>query len=291
MDDLTALPVAVEVSGGVGARLRDHVEGTLGWQVTGDGGLPPVLTFTDGVAAARGGPAVAVIAASTPATTIALLALLTDHVVVWPEQSNRLPAIARLVMGRATTTATVPPLLVGGASGGVGTSTVAAALAGIMAWAGTETLLVAGPAAPIPTPLQVGREALGSPQLWPAATEVPGVAGLRAVQLDRPWTGGVQGNLPRATVIDAGIDPDVDILVLRRDRAGVESLRLTRAGAAVVLDEGIAPRRVVQGAANGRLLIPVQSSVRVARAHAAQRVPASLPGRWLSELGPLVDVG
>jgi hypothetical protein len=67
-------------------------------------------------------------------------------VVAWPEDRDRLSAVVAelLVAARSAATATCT-LRVGGASGGVGTSTIVLALAGLIGWSGRHTLAAVRP--------------------------------------------------------------------------------------------------------------------------------------------------
>lgn len=293
LPDDVALPVALDLRGAVGDQVRDHVEGTLGWQVVDGGALPArVRIVAPEYAGGDGGvPTVVLVPDGAPVTALTGLPSRVAGVVAWPVEAARLPEVVRSALAdvaRAETSRV--PLVVGGASGGVGTSTVALALAGLRAWGGTRTLAVAVGPAPVPDVLDLAEGALAASGLWDAAPPVPGVPRLRAVRLTgrrdvRAVTREVDA------VVDAGVDGDVDVLVLRRDRAGLEGIARSRAAAFVVLDAGVAPRRALVRAAEGRPLLPVSPSVRVARAHAARRVPAALPGSWLATLEPLVAEG
>jgi len=92
---------------------------------------------------------------------------------------------------------------------------------------------------------------------------------------------------PASLVIrDTGVTEDVDVLVLRRDAAGVAALRDAVAAVVVVVDHGLAPIRAVRAAAGNRRVVSVPWSARVARAAIVERVPAGLPGAWLRALAP-----
>lgn len=290
--DVTALPVELALTGTLTARLRDHVEGTLGWQVVDDPAFPSRVRLV-GIEAARIGPragiTVLVVDDGDGAAAVAEAVPHVDAIVAWPSQAARLgPMVEALVTESAPVSGSVAPLVVGGATGGVGTSTVTLALAGLRAWQGSPTLAVTRGALLVPAALDLDVAALAAPGCWDAATVVPGVPDLRAVRLAQPWTSPRDPGLRVGAVVDAGVHLDVDVLVVRRDRPGVEAIGESPAAVVVVLDAGVVPRRVVARAADGRTVIPVATSARVAAAHASRRLPAGLPGRWLAPLAPLV---
>lgn len=291
--DDVALPVQLSLPGALGAQVRDHVEGTLGWQVVDGGALPARVRLVSpelvGSPASAPVPTVVVVADGAAVASVTALVTRVDGVVAWPTQAARLPEVVDAALAsRAAHRVTRAPLVVGGAAGGVGTSTVALAVAGLRAWRGARTLVVTGGRSPVPEALELAASALAASGLWAAASPVPGVPRLRAVRLTGAHDAAARTDEVDA-VVDAGVDDDVDVLVLRRDRPGIEAMARSRAAAFVVLDDGIAPRRAVVRAAEGRPVLPVPTSVRVARAHAARRVPAALPGSWLAALEGLVD--
>lgn len=71
----------------------------------------------------------------------------------------------------------------------------------------------------------------------------------------------------------------------------LRALNTTAAAVAVVVDTGVVTARAVQTAAGGRPVVTVSWSARVARPGARRRVPAELPGRWLSALAPVLVGG
>lgn len=292
--DVTALPVELALTGTLTARLRDHIEGALGWQVVDDPAFPaPVRLIGVAAAGAAGNRSAAitvlVVDDAEGAAAVAAAATHADAVVAWPSQAAILgEVVERLVRRDTAGSATVAPLVVGGATGGVGTSTIVLALAGLRAWQGSATLVVTRGPLVVPAALDLDVAALASPGCWDAAAVVPGVPDLRAVRLTEPWSSPRDPGLRVGSVVDAGVHLDVDVLVVRRDRPGVEAVADSPAAVVVVLDAGVVPRRVMAAAAEGRTVIPVAPSVRVATAHARRRLPAGLPGRWLTPLAPLV---
>lgn len=283
--DDVVLPVLVDVGEPTRSALVAHVETTLGWQVVD--GDHAVVRLRD-VRSRPGGelPTVLVLTADDAPDHVAACVGVDDGAVAWPDDHGRLATVVRDLVGRRRPSGTVP-LVVGGASGGVGTTTVAMALAGLRGWAGHPTLVVTRGPLVTPEVLDIDEELLDVAALCTSAPTVPGVPDLHVARLDRPWRPRPRVGVRAGVVVDAGVADEVDVLVLRRDRPGVDALARSPAAAAVVLDAGVAPRRAVLAAAAGRPVVPVATSVRVARAHAARRLPSALPGRWLSTLAPL----
>ncbi|MEX2549693.1 MAG: hypothetical protein WD638_05675 [Nitriliruptoraceae bacterium] len=304
----SALPVALALSGAHRDAVGSWLEGTLGWQVIGgvdgegvDDPVPPVLRLRDHASADRPGeassrqaarvlPEILLVpddAAPVAAATLAQSAPSTP-VLGWPSQRDELPRLAATVLAAPVErTGTASLLVVGGSAGGVGTTTVAMALAGLKAWSGTTTLVaVRGqglPWRPVPA------AALADGDLWSGADRLPGLDAARTVLLTD------QAPLPELTdprieafVVDVGASPDCDVLVCRADAAGLWALERTTAAAVVVVGDGPLPARALGDALAGRRAIRLPHSLRVARAGVAHRVPAGLPGRWIAGLRPLL---
>lgn len=301
-----ALPVALAVVGRQAPEIRRYVEGILGWQpVDGDTAavVPPVLRLVSaGSEDPRGtGPSVA---AAVP--TVLLLSEDVEAVdaaeagarlgpaatVRWPTGRGQLAEVAEELLRRpAVPRSATDVVRVAGAGGGVGTSTVALALAGLAAWHDRRVLVVVGPGAPVAEARRVPADALGAPDLVRRATPVPGVAGAVAVRADGPLTGIDRGATGAdLVVVDAGRDEEADVLVCRPDRVALERLSATTAGIVVVNGEGPLPARTLAQAAGGRRRVELPSSARVARAGLHARVPGSLPGSWLRRLLPVAPV-
>ena len=178
---------------------------------------------------------------------------------------------------------------VGGASGGVGVSTVVLALAGLVGWSGRRTLAAVRAGAPVGDVRTLPPDALGAVDLWGRATPLAGAGQARVVGLVGA------GSCPplddpglAAAVLDEGVATDVDVLVLRPDAAGLAAAADTAAGALVVVGRGPAPARDVAAACGSRRRVEVPRSARVAHAGLHARVPTSLPGSFLRELSPLI---
>lgn len=295
---LDALPVALTLGGGAAARIRRLVEGELGWQPLEDGPVSLVVADVAGGLGLRplDIPTLLLVGTDDDPRQVAevLRRLSPDEVLAWPpegpeELRDAAAAALRRDGRRPTARDDAPVLTVGGASGGVGTTTVTLALAGLVAWSGRRTVAIVHGAVPHPTGPPVATDALGSPSLGAALRPARGVPGLRIVRAAGPAPPvGVTGGV---TVVDRGRELAADVLVCRRDAAGLEALTLAPAGAAVVTDSGPVPWSALRRAAGSRRLVLLPWSARVARAGAAGRVPASLPGSWLAHLRPIVVGG
>ncbi len=295
-----ALPVDLRLGGDHADGIRGWVEGIAGWQPV-DGAtaalVPPVLTLVDCAAehAAVSTPVLLLTTADDTPVDAARAAgrWRPDAVAVWPDDRDRLPAMAADLVAHADPEeSSAAELRVGGAAGGVGTTTVALALGGLTAWRGRRTLVVTHGAVPSPCPAPVAPGDLAGTQTWATATAARGVPGLRVVRASAPVDrepvapGGAE-----LVVRDVGVHDDVDVLVVRRDGAGVEALAHTVAAAVVVTDVGAASPASVRQAAGARRVVTVPWSARVGRAGLAGRVPAGLPGSWLRALAPVLRAG
>lgn len=290
----SVVPVLVDLDGDAGPAVRRWLEQTptlepidretaglvrasalvtVGGRVPDPDDPPAVLFVPDGLDAVQ---------AATAASRVDAAAVLA-----WPGDRNRLDEVVRKLSQRATAGARATTLRVGGASGGVGTTTVAAALAGLLAWRGRSTLLVTHPGQVVPADRVIPSTDLAGAGVWSSATPVPGLPGLRAIHVDGASHRTEVDGGDALVVHDVGVDPEVDVLVARRDRAGVAAIASTVAAAVVLVDAGVAPRASVTRAAGRRPVLPVVWSTRVARAAWQGRLPASLPGAWLRALEPL----
>lgn len=285
-----ALPVRLSVDARLHDELVAFLEGTLGWQVTRDDELPAALALTAvGAAPVRGVPCVLLVRDDDPPDRAARDGAGVAAVLRWPDDRERLDALAGDLLLRAGPTGHGPVTLrLGGAAGGVGTTTVTLALGGLLGWHGQPTLVVASGDVPLPGVAVVDPGALSAHRTWDAATAVAGVPNLRVLATTPgPRAPAV---VPDGVVVlrDDGVSADVDVLVCARDRAGAAALDTTVAAAAVVVGRGAIPPQA-WGRATARRVrqIHVDWSARVGRAGVHRRVPASLPGRWLAGLAPL----
>lgn len=295
--DTTALPVAVAVADRCAGEVRRHVEGVLGWQpVDGDTAavVPPALRLVSPATPAGGeDPTPAVLLLEDGLEPVAAARAGARHRPVatlgWPRDRDQLAATAARVL------ATEPRgpgerdvVRVAGAGGGVGVSTVVLALAGLAAWRDRRVLAVVGPGAPVGDVRRIPADALGAHDLLRRATTLPGVPGAAVVCVD-----GAVGEVDRTAtgadlvVVDAGRDADADVLVCRPDRAALEQLATTTAGAVVVNGDGPVRERELARAVGRRVWVSLPHSTRVSRAGLRARVPAGLPGSWLRRLVPL----
>jgi len=134
--------VGVELPGSLGQEVAAWAEVEAGWQVVaGDGPPAPLLTLAERPVAGR---ACVVVVAGTPAPDQVRAALLAGalDVVGWPGERDRLLEAPRRVH-RAPVAAAGPLVVpVAGLAGGAGTSTLALAVAGVLAWSGRRTVVV-----------------------------------------------------------------------------------------------------------------------------------------------------
>lgn len=293
LDGTGALPVRVVADARLQGELVPWLEGTLGWQVTRGDEVPAALALL-GVGSDVGPdpdvPSVLLVRdEDRPARAAAAAARGPAHVLHWPDERASLPAIAAGLLDRGRDRP-VPGTTVrlGGAAGGVGTTTVALALGGLLAWQGRSCLVVPSGDVPVPDVPVVAPDALAAHRTWDAAVGVAGVPGLRVLST----TGGVRARVavPDGVVVlrDDGVTADVDVVVCVRDRAGRAAVDATAAALVVVGDRGaVDPASWARRLPPGTRQLVLPWSTRVARAGLAQRVPASLPGRWLALLAPL----
>ena len=299
-DPASATPVALDLHGPLAEVVRRTVEGQLGWQVVDDDPtslVPARLRLIDAAVSAPSTlPTLLLVDPGDDPVEVArgTAALHPAQILAWPVDGATLAAAAATALARRgdrrdTGAATVR---VGGAGGGVGTSIVAAALAGIAGWSGRRSLLASAAEAVVPadSPVLVP-SALAALDLWSRASEVPGVGELRAVRIAGP-AGDIAPDDHRieVAVLDQGPADDVDVLVCARDPRALAALTRTTAGAIVVVGDGPVPRRTLLEAVGSRRRVELPWSSRVARAAVAGRVPSALPGRWLRPLLPLVPL-
>jgi hypothetical protein len=293
-----ALPVLLGLAGPHIDQVRRWTEGVLGWQpVDGEADplVPAAVRLLDVAAAVDLGvtavPTVLLVAETDDpaAAATATVAVRPDLALAWPGSRDLLAEVVADLLAVTAPSAAGPSLHVGGASGGVGTSTVALALAGLSAWRYRPTLAIVRGSAPVAEALAVTTDALSAPDLWQRATAVPGVPEARVVRVvDRaPAAEREVGGAP-FVVHDAGVATDVDLLVCRPDRAGLAAIGATTAAAIVVVGDGPAPASAVARACGPRRRVTLAWSARVARAGLPGRIPAGLPGAWLRVLAPLV---
>jgi len=307
--DLTALPVALALGERHVGSVRRWLEGTVGWQAVEDdpdGPVPPAVRLIDVEAATtrdipdEGGPG---LGGRLPTLLLIedddrplLAARATERVrpaavCRWPQERTSLPdLVERVLRVRRADPSLTRSLRVGGASGGVGTTTVTLALAGLSAWSGTSTLAVTNGPTGLRRATTVPADALGASDLWARAAPVPGVPGLRAVHTGRTVADRApQDHRVGLTLLDVGTSTELDILVCRPDGAAATQVPATMAGAVVVVGDGLLSDDRLQRLAGGRRVIRLPVSARVARAVLRREVPAGLPESWLRPLRPLVD--
>lgn len=291
-----ALPVALALRGSLADPVRRVVEGSLGWQPVDEltaGLVPPAVRLADVTAPpVDGTPTVLLVTADDTARAAADAArrLQPAAVVDWPWARDALEvAVARAVAAPRAAGRRTPLVRLGGAAGGVGTTTVALALAGATAWRGRRVLVASGDEVLLPPGCPtIDPGALAAPDLWARAGALVGVPGARAVRtLGSPDEVVVADPSVDLLVLDRGVASDVDVLVARPDAAGVAALARTTAAVVVVVGQGAASPRAVTEAIGGRRRLDLPWSVRVGRAGLVGRVPASLPGSFVRALLPL----
>ena len=272
------LPVVVALPEPLDGQVTLWVERDLGWQVVdGDGPLLPALALAD---RPHGGlPWIGIVdGAADQHRTRALLEAGAADVIGWPDDRARVPLVAVRVDVHRRRAPRGRRVVIAGVAGGVGTTTIALASGGLLAWRGATVLVT-------------GSRALG---------ELAGVAGAasgahRAVGgVPRLSVSVADGRAPAwdgdLVVVDDGVVGGVGmgtsagatVLVSRPD-AGLRRARVSGRPVIVVGDGPLATGEVVR--VLGRPpLAHLPYSARVARAGLTGRVPASLPGRWLRSL-------
>lgn len=263
----SGLPVAIDITDPDLSRAAARmVESALGWVVVEDSPeLPARLWLTD-LDAVRPG-AVVLLADGGPDEVARALRAGAVEVLSWPPDPDRL---ARSVPRRSPPS---PALLVtvGGAAGGVGTTTVATTLAAAFAWQGRPTHLVSDHAADVVT-LDASR----------CATQLPT---LRVVTHLRDVPPAALEAHP--VVVDLGVGGPCHVLVARPDQALVRALRTLTPAVVVVVDRGALEEAEVQRLTDVPTL-HLPWSRRVARGALRAALPGVLPGRLVADVAGLV---
>ncbi len=292
-----ALPVRLVLAGPHSVSVGRWVESVAGWQAVEAAAsrlVPPVLTLAD-VAGAGAAPAdlplVLLVAEDDEPRAAAAAATRSSALVPRPTERRELVEVTAAVSLAATPRPLETlELRVGGAAGGVGTTIVALALGGLVAWRGRPTLVLSHGTVPCPGGRSGVPEELSGVHVWDLATPAPGVPSLRVLRLPAAVADDGLETAPATLVVrDLGVDLSGDVLVVRRDRSGLEALTRSAAGVTLVSDTGAAPWRSLERAAGGRRLVRLPWSMRVAQAALVGRVPAGLPGSWLRALAPVLS--
>lgn len=308
MHELRDLPVTVDLHGALAQEVVAYVEGEAGWQVVADAGPPrPVLALADRPLAGR--PCVVVVDGRPDAdqTRAALLAGALD-VVGWPDDRARLLEVPLRVLAARPAGGTTAVLRVGGAAGGVGTSTVALALAGLLAWSGRRTAVAGdddllrlcglgpwrGPGVAEVAALHATDARREVVELARPVAGVPGLCALGGAgagwTVDQAGPAGA-GSWPMdAVVVDLRDRPIGADLVVARPDAGLRSIAGTHTPV-VLVGEGPLDARGVRRVIGRPPLLWLPASARVARAGLAGRVPSALPGRWLAAVRAAMPQG
>ena len=291
-------PVAVELPRPTLDAVRGWVEGMLGWQAvdpTTARLVPPTVRLVGPDAPPPDDPIPRVlllpVGVGAAAAAAAAIRCRAAAVLVWPDDRDRLAQVVAGVVDHRAPGPDGPRVLhVGGVSGGVGTTTVVLALAGLAGWTGIPSLAALRGDAPVAGLPIVEASAIADPDLWSRLPQPPGTQGLRAVRIADPATIATPTDPAiDLAVLDHGVDVDVDVVICRPDAAALEGLASTTAAVVVLVGSGpVAPRELAQ-VTGGRRCIHLPRSARVARAGRFRRVPAGLPGAWLRRLQPLVS--
>lgn len=293
---IQALPVLITVGHAQVASVLRYVDAVLGWQPVSRDTASPLharLQLTDDPSQiVTGTPAIVLVDDDGVSAAMAQQFVASTAVAscLWPSERDRLPAIARAVLATTSRDPSMTGMTVGGSSGGVGTTTVALTLGGLAAWQGRNTLVMVNDASSRARP--VAAAALADPNLWDQATQLAGFTNCRMVRVidDGPVSPVRDGRIAH-TVHDRGVSYDVDVLVIRPDRAGLYALSHTIASVVMVTGDGVVSASQLKKAAGSRHLVPVHWSSRVAHAVAHERVPAGVPGSWLQPFGRTVRAG
>lgn len=291
-----ALPFVANLAGGQAPGIRRFAESVLGWQAVDDRTaslVPPQLILADvaGAVSETSLPVLLLVSDDDDPGAAAAAAVGAAAVLSWPRDRDRLGDAGALLAGGVAHDDghRSREIRVGGACGGVGTTTVSLALGGIAAWRRHRALVLTHGAVPAPGGRAVEPDDLVGARVWEAAAQAPGLIGLRVLRLVSPVPDApVDGGPADLVVRDLGVDEDVDVLVVRRDRAGLEAVSRSGAAVVVVTDVGPVARRGMAAALQGRRLVVLPWSTRVARAGAVGAVPARLPGAWLRRLSTVL---
>lgn len=291
-DEHGVLPVWVDVTVDRD-RVRRFIETDLGWQALDArtvGLIPPVVRLVDA------GTDVGSVDGTIPTVLLAAnreeAAGHAGAVIIWPAERQRLPRIVGELRSRAASPHSGRVLHVGGTAGGVGTTTVALALAGIAGWQGLRALALVRGDVPVPGVRTAPLGAVGASDLYGRASPIPGVPPGRVLAVEGAGeVATLADSSVELAVVDDGVADQVDVLVARLDRVGLDSSQAAVAGSIVVVTQGPITLASFKRHIGDRRVTVVPWSARVARAGWAQRVPAGLPGSWLRPLAGLVGPG
>lgn len=306
------LPVAVTLPSPLGTQVALWIERDLGWQVVDGGGpLEPVIALSDRACGQL--PWIAVTDGPPDGEQVRrhLTAGALD-VVAWPHDRLRIPLLAAQVEHGRDAADHRGRLTVVGAAGGVGTSTVALAIGGLLAWSGAAVLVsgcadllgLAGAAGAGGGPQRaIGGRAAAEPGLPdPASGRSHAVGGDTRGVVPNPSAPSLVPGVPRLSVVGDGVDVataawigdivvvdagtaltvETTVVVSRPDR-NLERARASGRPVILVGDQPLGARdcRRLLGTS---LLTHLPVSSRVARAGLQGHLPAALPGTWLREL-------
>jgi hypothetical protein len=268
----TALPVVVDLPDpDLAAEVTAHVESRLGWQVVDPGPhLPAGVRLAADVRS--GTPTIVIGWAPDPSSARAALRAGALDVLAWPADASRL---ADIDIPARTHRPAEHLLAVAAAARGVGASTVALALGAQAAWSGRRTVVVT--------------DAAGCDLAGVTATGLSEVAGVDGLSVAPDVHAAAAAGRPDVLVADVGCARG-HVLVARPDRALARALGGDDPRAVVTVGEGGMRPSEVHRVVDGRRVVSLDQSFRVARAGLRGRVPVSLPGGYLAALAPLLDL-
>lgn len=284
------LPVCVDLPGRLGEEVTAFVEAEAGWQVVGgDGPLLPVLTLAERAS----GPSSVVVRPGVVASSDVREGLLAGalDVISWPEDRLRLLSLPGRLRPAAEGPA-APVLRIAGCRGGVGTSTVALAVAATIAWSGGRALVIG----------DAGLHRLAGIDAWngPGAAELSALGGQAAHEVERvarPVAGVAglsvlrgDGRVPgpagwpyEMVIVDLGVSGagEAHLVVGAADGSLIDA---PAGGDVLVVEHGPLDRAGVRRQLGRSPAGWLPYSARVARAGLAGRVPSGLPGSWVKAL-------
>lgn len=276
--------------------VRRFLESVLGWQVIDTATanlLPPAVRIVDTTITREdlSTPTILLIGDDESAKLVgdACVQCRPDAIVRWPDDRERVGEIVERVLDtRPSAEASGTRVLrVGGSAGGVGTTTLALAFAGLAGWRRWPSVAALRSGEFVSSHATIDAAACSSPDLYARATPLDGCATARVVVTSGTVGSPTDPSL-RLLVVDVGVTHDADVLVAGRDRAGLDAARRSTAGLVVAVGAGPASLEALAEASGGRRVVAVPTSARVRNAGFRQRLPAGLPGRWLQPLEPIV---
>lgn len=257
------------------AEVARYVESRLGWQVVEDStDLPARVRLAD--RPVRGAGTVLVVRDVTGDVLREALAASIHRVVRWPDEADRLAEM----VPRSQPLAASRRLLVGGTARGVGTSTVALAVATAWAYRGRPTWLVAD---------QRARALAGVDVDNLAVVECTAVPGLQLASRVADIVSGLGED--DLVVADVGAALGVDLLVARPDRWLANAVSAGYEGPVLTVGEGALRPDELDRMLGDRPRAHQPWSRRIARAGMLGRLPGAFRRSTLDVVDGLVGPG